>query len=87
MPEARGEKIVRPVPRSRWNLSCAPSTLERNSSSLILSRFSMSPVFGSNATTSPRSEARIRRSEASNGPDHTTWGRFGGFRVERTQFE
>ena len=25
MPEARGEKIVRSVPRSRWSLSCAPS--------------------------------------------------------------
>ena len=37
MPDARGEKIVRFVPRSRWNLSCAPSTLSRSSSSLILS--------------------------------------------------
>ena len=37
MPDARGEKIVRSVPRSRCNLSCAPSTLARNSSSLILS--------------------------------------------------
>ena len=34
---ARGEKIVRLVPRSRWNFSCAPSTLSRNSSSLIFS--------------------------------------------------
>jgi hypothetical protein len=37
MPEARGEKMVRLVPRSRWNLSWAPSTLARSSSSLIRS--------------------------------------------------
>ena len=37
MPDARGEKIVRLVPRSRWNFSCAPSTLSRISSSLIFS--------------------------------------------------
>jgi len=33
MPAARGEKIVTSVPRSRWNLSCAPSRLARISSS------------------------------------------------------
>ena len=37
MPEARGEKIVRSVPRSRWNLSCAPSIEALISSSDILS--------------------------------------------------
>src|SRR5213080_1027084 len=34
MPIARGEKIVRSVPRSRCSLSCAPSRLSRISSSL-----------------------------------------------------
>ena len=33
MPAARGEKIVRSVPRSRCSLSCAPSRLSRISSS------------------------------------------------------
>ena len=37
MPEARGEKIVRSVPRSRWSLSCAPSIEARISSSDIFS--------------------------------------------------
>ena len=37
MPEARGEKIVMSVPRSRCSLSWAPSTLSRISSSLIFS--------------------------------------------------
>jgi hypothetical protein len=37
MPEARGEKIVTSVPRSRCSLSWAPSTLSRISSSLIFS--------------------------------------------------
>ena len=36
MPEARGEKIVTSVPRSRWMRSCAPSMLARIASSLIL---------------------------------------------------
>ena len=35
MPPARGEKIVTFVPRSRWSLSCAPSTLSRSWSSEI----------------------------------------------------
>jgi hypothetical protein len=37
MPAARGEKIVRSVPRSRCSLSCAPSRLARTWSSLIFS--------------------------------------------------
>ena len=37
MPEARGEKIVRSVPRSRCSLSCVPSMLSRISSSDIFS--------------------------------------------------
>ena len=37
MPEARGEKIVRSVPRSRCSLSWLPSMLSLISSSLIFS--------------------------------------------------
>src|SRR5919106_5569910 len=42
MPEARGEKIVRSVPRSRCSLSCAPSRLSRISSAEIDSALAMS---------------------------------------------
>src|SRR4029077_6913935 len=35
MADARGEKIVTSVPRSRWSFNCAPSRLSRISSSVI----------------------------------------------------
>jgi hypothetical protein len=38
MPAARGEKIVRSVPRSRCTLSWPPSIVARISSSLIVGR-------------------------------------------------
>ena len=43
IPAARGEKIVRSVPRSRCSLSCAPSRLSRIWSSLILSALFAGP--------------------------------------------